>query len=389
MNKYLIIILFVSVTACQGTGNKDPETSRDSHGQRHQNRSRARGNHESGARGNILITGDTAYVPSISSLNAKLELQTIDLTEHLLQFTTTAVVRPISGNKAEIATPFEGRIARTFIKLGQKVKTGSPLFEVSSSDYMESVRMYMQAYRERELAEKNLTRKKDLMDSGISSKKEFDEAKLEFDLADKELEKTEAILRIFNIDPGDADLAIPLIVRSPISGEVVRTDITVGQYLKSDSDPILTIADLDKVLVVASVREKDLGSVNLRDQVEISTESHPDKAVNGLVNYIGNIMNEETRTVEVFIECENPGSILKCGMFVTAKFYHKLDNAIIIPSSAVLQDYDKSYIFIKADHDKFLKREITVTSIPGKRIIVRTGLSKGDIIVSEGGIYLK
>ena len=29
-------------------------------------------------------------------------------------------------------------------------------------------------------------------------------------------------------------------------------------------------------------------------------------------------MNEETRSVEIYIECDNPGQFLKCGMFVTA-----------------------------------------------------------------------
>ncbi len=97
----------------------------------------------------------------------------------------------------------------------------------------------------RELAEKNYIRKKDLLESGVSSKKDFDEAKLALDLAEKECEKTTAILKIYNLNPEEADLTQTLIVRSPISGEIVHTDITVGQYIRSDSDPIVTIADLE------------------------------------------------------------------------------------------------------------------------------------------------
>jgi cobalt-zinc-cadmium efflux system membrane fusion protein len=307
----------------------------------------------------------------------------------MIQFTTTGVVRPLAGHKADVAAPFEGRIVKSFIKLGQKVKTGTPLFEVSSSDYLESVRMFLQAGRERELAEKNYIRKKELMDTGISSRKEFDEAKLEFDLADKEYEKTAATLKIFNLNREEADLAQPLIVRSPISGEVVRIDITVGQYLKSDSEPIVTIADLDKILVIASVREKDIGAVNLQDQVEIYTESLPDKPVKGLVTYIGNIMNEQTRSVEVYIVCDNPVKLLKCGMFVTARFYHRLNNAIIIPASSVLQDYDKCFVYVKSGPETFVKRQIAVTSVQEKQMMVHSGLEAGNIIVSEGGIYLR
>jgi len=391
MNKLLFIILLISFPACRHSGNELPETrnrNRNHGGMEHQ-RKRAGKGHESVESRNIVIKGDTVFVPSGSTIQTKLEIHTTNTYEYVLQFTTTGVVRPLSGHKAEVASPFVGRITKSFVKLGQHVAAGTPLFEVSSSDYLESVRMFLQASREKELTEKNYLRKKDLMDSGITSKREFDEARFEFELAEKEYEKAAAVLKIFNIDTGDADLARPLTVRSPIAGEVVKVDITAGQYVKSDSDPMVTIADLEKVMVIASVREKDLGSVNLQDQVEIFTESLPDKPTRGVVNYLGNIMNEENRSVEVFIECLNHSRDLKCGMFVTIKFYHNLSNAIIIPASAVLQDYNKSYLFVKAGPDVFVRREIAVTSIPDKRMIVHSGLKTGDIIVSEGGIYLQ
>ena len=80
---------------------------------------------------------------------------------------------------------------------------------MSSTDYLESVKMFIQAGRERDLAQKNYLRKKDLLESGISSDKEYDEARLAFDLAEKEYEKTSEILKIFNLNPEDADLPAP------------------------------------------------------------------------------------------------------------------------------------------------------------------------------------
>jgi cobalt-zinc-cadmium efflux system membrane fusion protein len=389
MNKLIFIIFIVLLTACHNSGNNNQDSKSSAPGRSELHRKRIRGKHQLVESKNILARGDTVFVPLNSPAGTKLKFHSVESQEYLVQFTTTGVVKPLSGHLAEVTAPFEGRIVKSFIKLGQKVTTGTPLFEVSSSDYLESVRMCLQARRERELAEKNYIRKKDLMESGISSRKEFDEAKLILDLADKECEKTTEILKIFNINPDEADLTQPLIVRSPISGEVARTDITVGQYIKSDSDPIVTIADLGKIWVVARVKEKDLGAINPQDQVEVFTEGLPDRAIKGVVNYIGNIMNEQTRSVEVFIECENPEKILKSGMFVTVKFYHELADAIIIPSSSVLQDYNKSYLFVQAGQGTFVKREVSVTSIADKKLIVHSGLETGNIIVSEGGIYLR
>jgi cobalt-zinc-cadmium efflux system membrane fusion protein len=388
MNRFILIILLFCIAACRNNENPSPETGNNDHVRMSRHRWRHRGAQQPADPDGIIVRGDSVFVPKSCPVYSKMKLQTIYPEEYLTQFTTTGVVKPMSGHLAQVTSPFEGRIVKSFTRLGQKVTTGMPLFEVSSSDYLESVRMFMQARRERELAEKNYTRKKDLLETGIGSHKEYDEAKLQFDLADKELEKTSAILSIFNIGPDDADLGKPLIVRSPISGEIVQSDITVGQYIKSDSDPIVTVADLKKIWIVARVKEKDLGSISLKDPVEVFTESQPEKPTKGSVDYIGNIMNEQTRSVEVFIECENNGQSLKSGMFVTVWFYHKLSDAMIVPASAVLQDYNRSYLFLQTGPELYIKKEVAVRSIPENRLIVSSGLDRGSLIVSEGAIYL-
>lgn len=389
MNKLFFIFFILLFSACQNSGNMNQEPAESGQGRMHQHRNRFRGGHSHNETVNIYSSGDTVFVPERAAVNSKLKLHTVNLQDYKAQLNTTGVVKPISGHLAEVTTPFEGRVVRSFIKLGQKVNTGAPLFEVNSSEYLETVRVFFQARRQKEMAEKNYMRKKDLLESGVSSRKEFDEAKLELDLAEKEYEKTLAILKIYNLSPEEADLLQPLIVRSPISGEIVRNDITVGQYINTDSDPIVTVADLDRIWVVARVKEKDLGALTIQDQVEVCTESLPDNPIKGVVNYVGNIMNEQTRSVEVFIECENQSQILKSGMFVTVRFYHKMNNAIIIPSSSVLQDFDKCILFVKAGPDIYLKKRVEVTSIADKKLIVSTGLEPGNIIVSEGGIYLR
>lgn len=411
MNKLAIIVSCIFFVACQhsqttSSQTTGPETSvvetrtadpvtpearenGGSHGRMERRRMRFRDGQKPVESIGLFSRGDTVFVPAKSNVHAKLKVEVIRSQEYLMQVTTTGVVKPLSGHLAEISVPFEGRIVKSFIKLGQKVTTGTPLFEVSSSDYLESVRMCLQAGRERELAEKNYMRKKDLLASGISSRKDFDEAKLAMELAEKEWEKTTAILKIYNLNSEEADLSHALIVRSPISGEVVQSDITVGQYIKSDSDPIVTVADLEKIWVIARVKEKDLGAIHPQDRVEVFTEGWPDEAIEGVVDYIGNIMNEQTRSVDVYVECNNPRKILKSGMFVTARFYHKLANALIVPASSVLQDYSTSYLFVQAGPEIFAKRSVEVTSVSDDKLMVRSGLENGNIIVSEGGIYLR
>jgi cobalt-zinc-cadmium efflux system membrane fusion protein len=389
MNRLILLLFVVLLAACQDNDNTVNEPVNPPHGHTWQNRKRLRGRHKPVEAKSIYTIGDTVFVPFSSPVMTKLKFKTVTADDHTGYFTTTGVVRPISGHKAEVASPFEGRIVRSFINLGQKVSMGSPLFEVSSSDYLEHVRMFMQAKKEKELAEKNLARKKDLMEKGVSSRREYDEARLEFDLADKELEKTASILKIMNLNPDDADLIKPMVVRSPIAGEVVNTQLTAGQFIRSDEDPLVIVADINKIWVVANVKEKDLGAFNLNNQVEVFTESMPDNPIKGQVSYIGDIMNQETRSVEVYIECQNPDHVLKCGMFVTVRFYHSIPNSIVIPASSVLQNHDKSYLFVQARPGVFVRKRVEVTSFDEKDLIVNSGLEHGKIIVSEGGLFLQ
>lgn len=378
----------ILITACNNTGNNKPDSKNSDNRRKVKTRNQTNGDAVSAESCRILVRGDSVFITEDSPVCSKLKIQTVSSREYLVELTTSGVVRPLSGHLAEISTPFEGRIEKSFIKLGQKVNKGTPLFEVSSSDYLESLRMYLQALREKELADTNYRRKKDLLDSGVGSGKEYEEAKLQFDLSDKELEKAAAILKIYNINPADADLGQPLILRSPIRGEIVEDNVIVGQYLKSDSDPVTTIADLDNVWIVARVKEKDLGTIGLHDEVKIFTDGNPGNPVRGSVDYIGNMMDEQTRSVEVYIECDNADHFLKSGMFVTVRFYHNLPEVMIIPGSSVLQDFDKSYLYVKEGPDLYIKREVTVTSIPDKKLIVNSGLESGKTIVTEGAIYL-
>jgi membrane fusion protein, heavy metal efflux system len=391
MYKTIIIIILALITSCQNTENKEPETVNSERGHQHQGRHRRgfRGNNPDRVILNIEYRGDTIYVPSGSPVSKKLELLTIISQDYNAQFITTGVVKPLSGHLAHVTTPFDGRVVKSFVRLGEKVRAGTPLFEVNSTDYLETVRIHQQAHQQRDMAEKNYLRKKELMESGITSRKDYDEAKLELDLAEKECEKTVAILKIYNLDPGEADMAKPLIVESPISGEIVQTDITVGQYIKSDAEPIVTVADLEKIWVIARVKEKDLGTINLKDRAEVITESFPDRPIKGIVNYIGNIMDEQTRSVEVYLECENQDRILKPGMFITTRFYRELDNAILIPSSSVLQDDQSSYVFKRIEKDLYLKQSIQAETAGERKVIVRSGLSEADNIISAGAVYLR
>lgn len=78
-----------------------------------------------------------------------------------------------------------------------------------------------------------------------------------------------AALKVFQLEPDDLVLGQPLIVRSPIAGEIVTDRIVIGQYIKEDAEPVAVIANLSKVWVAAHVKEKDMRMIQSLDSVEV------------------------------------------------------------------------------------------------------------------------
>ena len=111
----------------------------------------------------VTLKGDIIHIGSESPVLSKLTKETVKREPYRMEFTTSGVVQAIPSNYAEVASPVSGRITKSFVRLGQKVAPGSPIFEISAPAVYEAGKSYYQARQEMELALKSLNREKDLM----------------------------------------------------------------------------------------------------------------------------------------------------------------------------------------------------------------------------------
>lgn len=334
------------------------------------------------------IQGDTIYIPQRSPLTKKIKTEETSLHAYSPIFTASGVVEAIPSNYAKVASPFAGRITKSFIRLGQKVSAGTPLFEISSPDFYEAVKEYFQSQQETKAAYINMQREKDLVKNKVGAQKEQEDAVLDYELKKKNYENAKAALSVYHISPKDMVLGKPLIVRSPIAGEVVESDIVIGQYLKEDADPIATIANLNKVWMVAHVKEKDIHLIHNLSNVGISLISMPDEEIQGKIFNIGQMMDEDTHSVKVIIECDNSNRMMKPGMYGNVKLSDKAVQKIILPASAILQEENSTYVFVKAGENKYVKREVNIVTVPNKKVAILSGLESGEQVITEGAFYL-
>jgi cobalt-zinc-cadmium efflux system membrane fusion protein len=330
---------------------------------------------------------DHIVVPEDSPALQHIRIQKIEAADYRAAFSTSGTVRAIPSRYAGIATPFAGRIVKSFVRLGQKVSAGSPVFEISSPSFLETGRACHQAKQEMELALKSLNRTRDLLANHVAAAKDVEEAEVNYELRKKEYENLLAALRVYRIEPDEPASGQPLTVRSPIAGEIVKDEIVIGQYVREDADALAVVADLDKVWVVARVKEKDIPLLQDIAGVGISLTSLPDTLLSGSIYHVGKLLDEETHSVEVIIECDNREHRIKPFMYGTVRFTGHPVRAITVPNSAVLQDEDSCYVLISEGRNRFRRSNLTIAPAGGEQTVVLAGIGEGDTIITEGAFY--
>ena len=104
-----------------------------------------------------------------------------------------------------------------------------------------------------------------------------------------------------------------------------------------------------------------------------------------------NIVDEESRAVPVVIACDNSEQKLKHGMYVSVHFISEPSEAIVVPASALFQGEQFNYVFKATDDPHiFIRQRVIIGSSndDNSAICILEGLSPGDHIITEGGIYL-
>lgn len=343
---------------------------------------------DSAENNSVAVQGDTLIVSPSSNIAANIVCSTVGRQAYAPTLSTTGVVTAIPSCYAEVAAPFPGRVVRSLVKIGQTVKAGTPLFEISASDYAEVVKRFIQSKSEMDMAKRALDRTQDLHNNKVASAKELDEAKTAYAMAMEEYHHALAVAKEYQIDLNKAEVGQPMIVRSPISGRVLSNDLVIGEYLKEDAAAKVVVADLSKVWVKANVNEMDAPYVDGIDDVEVSLVARPDSVFRGRLTYTGGVLDPETRSVETIIECENTHRQLLPNMYARVNMHIQSLSSIVIPKDAVLQNDKGRYVLREINDSTFVRTPVETMSINERLLRVLNGLNEGDRIVTEGAFYL-
>ncbi len=289
-----------------------------------------------------------------------------------------------------------GPVHEILVAPGQFVHKGQPLLTVTSPDYSASRGAFLKARDAYALADKLYTRAKDLYAHGAIAEADLEQAESTRNQAHADLESSADTLRALGLkdpeavakNPSQSTAEIPVI--APVSGEIVERLVGPGQLLQAGATQCFTISDTSTVWVLVNVYQADLAYVRQGQEVEISTDSYPEK-FHGKISYIAPGLDATTRTLQARIVTQNPGKKLKKDMYVTASVRAAaLQNVLTVPDAAVLRDTENEpFVYVQTGATEFARRQVTLGEANNGRIQLTSGVKEAERVAGNGSLFLQ
>ncbi len=311
---------------------------------------------------------------------------------------TTGTVDFDNDQATNVLAPFSGPVTKLMVALGSHVKKGQPLAVVESPDFASAISNYRKtlvtAHTARQIADLD----QDLLKHHGVSQREAEQALT--DAASAEADRDAARQALVSLDTpkevireigqGRPIAHINGIIRAPVTGTVAEKLITPGQLVQTGSTPCFTVANLSRMWVMARVFGADVASVHVGDTADVETGDGSGK-LSGTVGNISNLVDPDTRSVQVRVVVDNPDNTLKKQMYVRVRIRSsRQSSGLLIPVSAILRDDENlPFVYVARGNNSFARRHVTLGYRNNDRYDILEGLKAGDRIVVDGGIFVQ
>jgi cobalt-zinc-cadmium efflux system membrane fusion protein len=258
------------------------------------------------------------------------------------------------------------------------------LLKVQSADISGAFSDYRHAVADAVLAKAQYERSKLLYDHGAIAQKDLEVAEDTEAKAKVDVETALERLRVLGADINHPSALIE--VHAPVSGVIVDQQVTTASGTQGLASPnAFTIADLSRVWIVCDVYENDLPFVHLGESAQIRLAAYPGRVLTGIISNIGPILDPNIRTAKVRIEVNNPGGLLRLGMFVTATVHGQEKKTVAtVPAAAVLHLHDRDWVYTPLEGGRFRRVEVTAGKmLPGNQQEITSGIQAGTQVVAN------
>jgi len=175
-------------------------------------------------------------------------------------------------------------------------------------------------------------------------------------------------------------------IHSPISGVVTERPLFEGEMASSGA-PILTVMDISRVIAKVNLTQEQAAYLKKGDPASIAA---PEGEAAGKVTVISPAVNQNSTTVEIWVEADNAHSLLRPGGNVRVTFQaDSVADALVAPASALISSKEGELTVLVAGKDNLAHEHKVETGIrTADKVQIVKGVQAGDRVIVSGGVGL-
>jgi cobalt-zinc-cadmium efflux system membrane fusion protein len=344
----------------------------------------------------------TVVIPADSPMLTQIKREAVAV----MDLPTDEVIAPgkIEANPnriSKVVLPVAGRITSVLVKTGDAVVKDQPLLTIQSPDADAAMSAFLsaqagvtQARAALLKAQADFDRSQDLFEHNAVAKKDVSTAEAALAQANAASDQARAALnqaerRLVGLGLKKDDSTQEVTLRSPLSGKVLELTVVQGEFKNDTSASVMTIADLSTVWVASQVAESDIRFVRVGERIEINLVAYPGETFTGRVARIADTVDPQTRTVKVQAEMDNSSGRLRPEMYGSIHHVESTVRMTVVPAAAVVQDGDRSVVFVEQSPGRFEERHVSVGKRAGDLVRITSGIAAGDTVAVDGVMLLK
>lgn len=177
-------------------------------------------------------------------------------------------------------------------------------------------------------------------------------------------------------------------IRAPFGGTILSVDVERGTIVSSaigsiSSTTLATLADLSDLRVIGQLDESQIGAVSIGQDVTFRVDAYPQRSFTGRVHRVSPLGTADTNVVVFDVEIlvtDPEAALLRSGMSADAEIVTSHETGVIAVPLAALRSRGGAREIVLPDGTS---RQVETGATDGEQIVVKQGLSDGDVIVAD------
>ena len=308
----------------------------------------------------------------------KVETYKVSSQEVTSSIEATGSIQPDIEGSAKVISALAGTIENIFVKVGDPVRKEDPLVSIRSADVSDAYSSYLSALSQVKQAERTYNLNKQLFDLGAVTKNDLINSEANFEQVKAVLEGAKKKLEIYGVNH-ESGFTDRHLIKSPMDGTIVEIQAHLGDRVDT-SNPMMIVADPNKVIVVANIYDTEISNVHRGKDVTFSTDIFPGTLFKGTVTYISDASDPDSKTIKTYIRITGGPHPFKQNMFLRMKILNGRKRFPVVPKTALLYKDGKFAVYLRAD-GKYETKEVKPAFDVSEKLIAVEGLKDGDEVV--------